>query len=95
MPLVRFMTSEQSVIGAIADYFPWVLLIPVCGMAAFVYDGVFIGITATRGMLVTLFISGKALSLPANHLLWCVYLVYLLARGVGQYVWMRHRPVTK
>lgn len=105
MPLVRFMTSEQSVIGAIADYFPWVLLIPVCGMAAFVYDGVFIGITATRGMLVTsvaaallffaLFISGKALSLPANHLLWCVYIVYLLARGVGQYVWMRHRPVTK
>lgn len=100
MPLVRFMTSEQSVLSAIGIYFPWVLLIPLCGMAAFVYDGVFIGITATRGMLISsvaaallffaLFFCGMALRLPANHLLWCVYLVYLLARGVGQFMWMRN-----
>jgi MATE family multidrug resistance protein len=99
MPLVRFMTSEQSVIAMIGHYFPWVLLIPVCGMAAFVYDGVFIGMTATRGMLVSsvtaallffaLFFLGLALHLPTNHLLWTVYLAYLLARGIGQYIWMR------
>ena len=105
MPLVRFMTSEQSVLSAIRVYFPWVLLIPICGMAAFVYDGVFIGITATRGMLISsvtaallffaLFFSGMALRLPANHLLWCVYLVYLFSRGVGQFMWMRYSYAAK
>lgn len=99
MPLVHFMTTEQSVLQVIGHYFPWVLLIPVCGMAAFVYDGVFIGITATRGMLVSsvtaallffaLFFIGRALQLPANHLLWAVYLIYLLARGVMQFGWMK------
>ena len=99
MPLVHFMTTEQSVLQVIGSYFTWVLLIPVCGMAAFVYDGVFIGITATRGMLVSsvtaallffaLFFIGRALQLPANHLLWAVYLVYLLARGVMQFGWMK------
>lgn len=105
MPLVHFLTSEQSVIDAIGSYFPWVLLIPLCGMAAFVYDGVFIGITATRGMLVSsvmavllffaLFFAGLALALPVNHVLWCVYLIYLLARGIGQYLWMRYRIAGK
>ena len=99
MPLVHFMTTEQSVLQVIGSYFTWVLLIPVCGMAAFVYDGVFIGITATRGMLVSsvtaallffaLFFIGRALQLPANHLLWAVYLIYLLARGVMQFGWMK------
>lgn len=77
------------------------------GFTAFVYVGVFIGITATRGMLVSsvmavllffaLFFAGLALALPVNHVLWCVYLIYLLARGIGQYLylWMRYRIAGK
>ena len=48
------LTDEPEVIAASGDYFLWALLIPVAGMAAFVWDGVFIGATATRGMLMAM-----------------------------------------
>jgi MATE family multidrug resistance protein len=34
-------------------YLVWACLIPIAGMAAFIYDGIFIGLTATRGMLLS------------------------------------------
>lgn len=101
MSLMRFMTSSADVLALVSAYLPWALFIPLVGMAAFVYDGIFIGITATRGMLCSSAVSavlffvvfgvGVALRLPANHMLWCAFLVYLAGRGVVQCVWMRLR----
>lgn len=99
MPLVHFMTDEPSVLQVIGQYFVWVLFIPVCGMAAFVYDGVFIGITDTRGMLVSSlfaaalffaqFFVGQYFHLSVNDALWSAFLSYLVMRGVVQYGWMK------
>ncbi len=47
------LTSDGAVVQAAAAYLPWACLVPVAGMAAFVYDGIFIGLAATRGMLVS------------------------------------------
>ena len=44
------ITNEQSVITASSAYFYWVLAIPLAGFAAFLYDGIFIGATASRHM---------------------------------------------
>ena len=99
MPLVHFMTDEPNVLQVIGQYFVWVLFIPVCGMAAFVYDGVFIGITDTRGMLVSSlfaaalffaqFFVGQYFHLSVNDALWSAFLSYLVMRGVVQYGWMK------
>ena len=45
------LTNDTSVIEASGDYFYWVLAIPLCGFSAFLWDGIFIGATATRQML--------------------------------------------
>jgi MATE family multidrug resistance protein len=86
------LTSDATVIEGSADYFFWALLIPLCGVVAFVWDGIFIGITATRGMLISCFVA--ALSFFAvwflgcaalgNHALWLALLIYLLLRGLVQ-----------
>jgi MATE family multidrug resistance protein len=53
-PILNLLTDDRTVIAASGPYFFWSLLIPVAGFAAFLWDGVFIGATATRAMLYTL-----------------------------------------
>lgn len=35
----------------------WTLIVPVCGFAAFLFDGIFVGATASRAMRNTMFIA--------------------------------------
>ena len=48
--MLRMMTSDSSVIEAAKGYLPWLLLMPVVGCAAFTWDGIYIGATASRQM---------------------------------------------
>ena len=86
------LTDEREVIAASQDYFLWALAIPAAGMAAFVWDGVFIGATATRRMLLAMAVAascffGLYYGLRAtwgNHALWLAFVVYLAMRGAVQ-----------
>ncbi len=96
--LLALITNDASVIQASGAYFFWACLVPVAGMAAFIYDGVFIGLTATRGMLLSsvgatvmffgLFFAGVGM-LPPNHVLWLAFVVYLASRGLLQHLLIR------
>ena len=74
------------------DYHPWVVLIPLAGFQAFVWDGVFIGATATRAMLLTMAVATAAfficyhLTFPlwGNNALWMSFIIYLFSRGMLQ-----------
>ncbi len=50
IPMLRMMTSDVAVIEASGEYMPWLLLMPVVGCAAFTWDGIYIGATASRQM---------------------------------------------
>ena len=86
------ITNEQSVITASSAYFYWVLVIPLAGFAAFLYDGIFIGATATRWMLYAMSIATIAFFLiyygfrgaMGNHALWLAFITYLALRGIVQ-----------
>lgn len=54
-PFLHIFTSDEALISASADYMGWVLAIPVCGFAAFLFDGIFIGATASRTMRNAMF----------------------------------------
>lgn len=99
--LLEVLTDEVAVRAVSHDYLWWTWLVPAAGALAFVWDGVFIGMTATRGMLVSSFVStlvffGVCLTgheLWGNHGLWLAQVVYLTVRGVIQTVWYRQRIV--
>ena len=86
------LTSDGAVVAASLTYLPWAALIPLCGMAAFVWDGVFVGLMATRGMLLSCLVAAVAFFVIwltgsgsfGNHALWLALLVYLALRGVVQ-----------
>ena len=89
---LRLLTDDIEVVAASAKYAPWAVLIPICGLAAFIWDGVFIGTTNTRGMFAAtaaamLVFFGVYLSLRSewqNHALWLAFLTFLLTRGAVQ-----------
>lgn len=54
MPFLGLLSDEKEVIEASAPYLPWAIAIPICGIAAFMWDGIFIGLTATRQMFYSL-----------------------------------------
>lgn len=96
------LTNERQVVEAAGDYWFWALAIPVCGFSAFLWDGVFIGATATRQMLYAMLVASLLFfSLYycltghlGNHALWFAFLVYLFSRGgVQWWLWRRGHVV--
>lgn len=101
--LTRLLTTDATVVAAFSDYRMWAGAIPIAGMAAFVWDGVFIGLTATRQMLLSLAFSSAMFFAAyfgivacvstdigsANNVLWLAFVVYLASRGIAQTVLYR------
>ncbi len=50
VPLLKMMTSDPVVVEASVEYIPWLLLMPVIGCAAFTWDGIYIGATASKAI---------------------------------------------
>lgn len=48
VPMLRLMTSDSVVVETSRQFLPWLLLMPVAGCAAFTWDGIYIGATASR-----------------------------------------------
>ena len=93
---LHLLTDDAAVVEAARPYLPWACLIPVVGVTAFILDGVFIGLTDTKGMLfstVIAMLSFFAVYLGfrgnlANEALWLAFLTFLLMRGLASMVWM-------
>ena len=89
---IALLTSDTLVVESAMEFLPWAVAVPLAGVAAFVWDGVFVGITATKGMLLsslvaTLLFFAFFLVLKAswaNHALWLAFIIFLLTRGIVQ-----------
>lgn len=89
---LTLLTSQQSVVDMSGDYIYWIYILPLAGVGAFVWDGIFIGITATKGMLMSTFTAAatffllyfSCFPLLQNNALWLAFILYLAARGLVQ-----------
>ncbi len=95
---LSLLTDEPSVVAASHTYYYWALAIPLAGVAAFVWDGVFIGCTMTRGMLISMAAAAATFFILyyllrdhyANHGLWAAFIAYIFVRGtVQQYIYYK------
>lgn len=91
------LTSDTAVVTAAQPYIFWAYLIPMAGMAAFVLDGVFIGLTATKGMLFSTAMAMIVFFVVyylfwnsfGNDALWIAFLSFLGMRGIASVLWAR------
>ncbi|MCR4920236.1 MAG: MATE family efflux transporter [Bacteroidaceae bacterium] len=98
--ILRLLTDQASVVQSASDYLPWVIVIPIVALPAMVWDGVFIGLTWTRRMLLSMSAAALVffvvcrtmpLCMPPNHALWLAFDAYLLTRGALQTVFTYNR----
>ena len=87
---MSLLTDDITVLDSVSRYRHWTLLLPICGVASFLWDGIYIGATSPRLMLwsmaisMSLFLAGYYLLIPiyGNHGLWIAFLSYLACRGM-------------
>ena len=101
-PILRLMTEDTVVVDAGRQFLPWLLLMPLIGCPAFVWDGIFIGATASKdlrnstllcaiGFFAVWFAGERYASTPetAIHLLMAAYFMHLAIRAA--YLTVRYK----
>jgi MATE family multidrug resistance protein len=89
--MLYLLTDNLVVIGAAQPYLFWLGLVPVLTFAAFIWDGIYIGATASKAMRNALLVSTFLVFLPAYYLLigpmgnqglWLAMMLFMVSRGV-------------
>ncbi len=57
---LHIFSNDAAVIAGTGEYLFWILAMPVCGFAAFLFDGIFIGATASKTMRNTMLMATLA-----------------------------------
>jgi MATE family multidrug resistance protein len=92
IPLTHLFTSDETVRQATAIYFHWIVILPIVGFSSYIWDGIFVGLTAVRSMRNSMFLSFIVYfivfySLNASlgtQALWLALLAFLFTRGAIQ-----------
>lgn len=88
---LHLLTDVESVYQAAQPFQFWTALIPVVTFAAFLWDGIYVGATASRTMRNAMILSSLVIFLPAfylleapygNHGLWFAMMLFMASRGV-------------
>ena len=85
--LLRLLTDDTSVQDCARRFLPYACAVPVASFTAFLFDGLFIGTTSTRLMLLSMMTAAGAFFMvlailpSSNSGLWTAFIVYLACRG--------------
>ena len=91
--ILKLLTSQPEVIESAQPFLIWVILVPVASFGSFIWDGIFIGATASKAMRNTLLGATFLIFVPAyyflnpifdNHALWIAMILFMFSRGVIQ-----------
>lgn len=88
--ILSVLSSDEPVREMASEYSVWAVCVPMAGFSAFIWDGICIGLTRTRMMLLSMatatavYFAVYFLLFPSlgNHGLWIAFLSYLLTRGI-------------
>lgn len=90
--ILSFYTDKSEIINLASAYFLWTLLAPLSNSICYIWDGVFIGATATKPMRNSMLLSLFIFYLPiyyltvdklGNDALWLAMISFMIARGVS------------
>lgn len=88
---VKIISNDPNILEQIQPYYVYMIIIPIITFAAFIWDGIYIGATASKAVRNTMIIASIFVFLPAwyilvplleNHGLWIAFLCFMLTRGI-------------
>jgi MATE family multidrug resistance protein len=91
---MHILTNDKTILQLAGDYRWWVIVLPLTSIAAFIWDGIYVGVTASKAMRNTMILSSLLIFLPAfyllyphwgNHGLWIALQLFMIARGLSMW----------
>ena len=89
---VKIISDTPDILLEVEPYYIYMIIIPLITFAAFIWDGIYIGATASKAIRNTMIISTIFVFIPSwyiltpkfgNHGLWIAFLCFMIARGVA------------
>lgn len=102
--ILLLLTNNKELIDLSAPYLVWVILIPVFSFGSFIWDGIYIGATASKAMRNTMLAASLFVFAPSyfllknhlgNHALWLAMSLFMLSRGLFQTLLYRKSVLKK
>ncbi|MCW3807483.1 MATE family efflux transporter [Plebeiibacterium marinum] len=90
---LRLFTDKANVLQEASQYIMWLVFIPIASFGSFIWDGIYIGATASKAMRNTMLISSVVFffgtyyffkEIMGIHALWMGMLLFMLSRSVSQ-----------
>ena len=95
--IIDLLTGIAPVRTGAREFLPWIVALPVVSAWCFLYDGVYIGMTRTREMMLVMAGSVLLVYLPVwfvlqatgagNHALWGALIAFMAVRSAGMHWW--------
>jgi len=88
--IIGLLTNIEEIKTLAINYLPWLIISPIISIWCFTYDGIFIGATKTKEMMMNMLASTFLVFIPmvyllrnfGNHGLWAAFMLFLIARAV-------------
>jgi len=92
LDLIHIFTDQQEVIDASMDFRYWMAVFPIIAFACYIWDGVYVGLTASISMRNTMFVAlviyflAYYILLPytSDKAIWIALMIFLMSRGLLQ-----------
>jgi len=101
-PLLWLFTDQENIVVAALPFMAWMAVIPLIATPSYMWDGIYIGMTASREMrdsmllaMLIFLISFFAFRFMENDGLWLALVIFLVARGLIQWLWWHRRIMIK
>ncbi len=92
--LLSLFTSDQAVIDTAMKYVYWLVVLAIPAAAAYIWDGIYVGATASKAMRNTMLLASVIFFFPVylllessigNHALWLALVTFMLARAFSMW----------
>ena len=90
--IMSLFTDQENVLQAGLPYLWWMILLPIISTPCYIWDGIYIGLTASKSMrnamvltLIIFVIAYFSTTSLGNHGLWLSLLIFMGARGLIQW----------
>lgn len=93
--LLYVFTDQEEIVKTALPYLPWMVAFPLLGTPCYIWDGVYVGLTASKAMRNTMLLAFAGYLLlyysygqqQDNHGLWLSLLGFMVFRGAVQWWW--------
>lgn len=91
--IIGLLTNQEGLYETASRFIVWVILTPLITVSSFVWDGIYIGVTASKEMRNSMLAATLLLFAPSfyflqgvlgNHALWLAMMLFMAGRGIFQ-----------